>query len=270
MMPRVMAKSCFLASRIFRPAPAFLIFGLIFLNCRGTPPAPVSETKLDRISPRKMLWAWERPENLGFVDGKGYGVAFLAQTLTLADDDILISSRRQPLDVAPGTFMMAVTRIEVDRASRPKFSSGQKLKVTRSVMQTLYLKNVSAVQIDFDAAVSEREFYRALLDDLREQMPAEIPLSMTALASWCISKGGWLTGLPVDEAVPMAFRMGADEAPIRAFLSAGKDWQEPLCQKSYGFSVGEPFEKKLVPGRRIYFFNDHAWRPGDLNITDNF
>jgi len=268
-MPRTAAKLYLFSNRISRLSLAFLVFGFLFLSCRSAQPAPVSETQLDKIAPRKILWAWEREEDLRFIDTKQYGVAFLAQTLTIANDDVLISPRRQPLEVAPGTFLLAVTRIEIDRPSRPKLSSGQKLKAIRFVMQTLFLKNVAALQIDFDAAVSEREFYRAFLKDLRGQMPAEIPLSMTALASWCASKS-WLEGLPVDEAVPMAFRMGADEASIRGFLVSGKDWPEPLCKRSYGFSVDEPFEKTIVPGRRIYFFNDRAWKKADLNITDKF
>jgi hypothetical protein len=164
---------------------------------------------------------------------------------------------------------MAVTRIETDKASTPPLSVEQKQKLISAVMRTLQFKNVSAVQIDFDVTVSERDFYRSLLTDLRTQIPPEIPLSMTALASWCTS-GSWLKGLPVEEVVPMAFRMGADSDSIRSFLGSGKDWQEPLCQKSYGFSIGEPFEKQLVPNRRIYFFSERAWKKSDQNITDNF
>jgi hypothetical protein len=268
-MPRTAAKLYLFSSQILRLSIIFLVFGFLFLNCRSASPNTLSASQLDNISPRKILWAWERPEDLRFIDSKQYGVAFLAQTLTLANDDVSISPRRQPLEVASGTFLIAVTRIEIDRASRPKLSSGQKLKAIRSVMQTLYLKNVAALQIDFDAALSEREFYRAFLKDLREQMPSEIPLSITALASWCASKS-WLGDLPVDEAVSMAFRMGADDASIRGFLASGKDWQEPLCRRSYGFSINEPFEKKITPGRRIYFFNDRAWKKDDLSITDKY
>jgi predicted small secreted protein len=238
-------------------------------GCQTVSPTGLSGSGSDKIIPQKMLWAWERPEDLRFLESKDHGVAFLAQTLAITGDDIAVSPRRQPLEVNPETFLMAVTRIETDRASTPKYSTGQIQKITRAVMRTLYLKNVKALQIDFDAATSERNFYRALLKDLRAQIPAEIPFSITALASWCTADS-WLTGAPVDEVVPMAFRMGADAASIRGFLGSGKDWQEPLCQKSYGFSIDEPFEKKLVNGRRIYFFNDRAWKKSDLSMTDNF
>jgi hypothetical protein len=90
---------------------------------------------------------------------------------------------------------------------------------------------------------------------------------MTALASWCTADS-WLSGMPVDEAVPMAFRMGADENSIRSFLGNGKDWEEPLCKRSYGFSVDEPFERKLAAGRRIYFFNDRPWQKEDVDLIE--
>lgn len=33
--------------------------------------------------PPVILWAWERPEDLEFLNSQRFGVAFLAQTLTL-------------------------------------------------------------------------------------------------------------------------------------------------------------------------------------------
>src|SRR4030095_8793182 len=115
------------------------------------------------------------------------------------------------------------------------------------ILRTLEPGRVSAIQIDFDALVSERDFYRALLQDLRAQLPNNVPLSMTALASFCIGDR-WLDDLPVDEAVPMIFRMGADDRTVKNLLTSGEDFREPLCQKSYGIAVDEPLEIKFRPG----------------------
>ena len=89
------------------------------------------------------------------------------------------------------------------------------------VVRTLELKNVGAIQIDFDAVTSERNFYRQLLEDLRQQLPDNVPLSITALASFCIGDP-WIKDLPVDEAVPMMFRMGTDNESIRGMLAKGR------------------------------------------------
>src|SRR5262245_61345327 len=91
-----------------------LLFSVCLLSaaCQPSAPAPPADSKLDPIAPKKMLWAWERPEDLRFIDKEKYGVAFLAQTLTIVGDEILVASRRQPLEVEDGTFIMAVSRIE--------------------------------------------------------------------------------------------------------------------------------------------------------------
>jgi len=131
------------------------------------------------------------------------------------------------------------------------------------ILRTLELGQVSAIQIDFDALVSERDFYRALLQDLRAQLPANVPLSMTALASFCIGDR-WLDDLPVDEAVPMIFRMGADDKPIKNMLAGGDDFREPLCRRSYGIALDEPLEMKRDPARRLYIFNNRPWSESSI------
>jgi hypothetical protein len=212
-----------------------------------------------------MLWAWERPEDLSFLDAHKYGVAFLAQTLTLKGDDVAFSPRHQPLQVPPGTKMMAVTRIESQKITgqKPALSPNQRQQLVKLILRTMELGQVAAIQIDFDALVSERDFYRALLQDLRAQLPDKVPLSMTALASFCIGDR-WLNDLPVDEAVPMIFRMGADDRAIKSRLAGGEDFREPLCRESYGVAIDEPLELKRERSRRLYVFNNRSWSENSL------
>ena len=68
--------------------------------------------------------------------------------------------------------------------------------------------------------------------------------------------------LPVDEAVPMIFRMGTDETVIKTFLKNGNDFREPLCRRSYGISVDEPVAMNFE--RRQYIFNVRAWTVTDV------
>lgn len=234
--------------------------------CQSKPPA---RNRLDENSfPRTVLWAWERPEDLKALDPDRVAVAFLAQTLVLKGDDVVFTPRHQPLEVSPATKLMAVTRIESQKATGQStaLSDSQKQKAASLILKTLELKNVSAIQVDFDAVSSERDFYRGLLQDLRRALPDDIPLSMTALASFCIGDR-WLSDLPVDEAVPMAFRMGADDKTIKTLLAAGEDFREPLCRRSYGIAVDEPIDLKFRPDRRVYIFNDHSWKTGDLVLA---
>ena len=215
--------------------------------------------------PPVILWAWERPEDLEFLNTERYGVAFLAQTLILENDGVVFRPRRQPLKVTPQTKLIAVTRIESVKTTgkRAALTDQQKDELVKLVLKTLELDNISAIQIDFDAATSERQFYTSLLKDLRGKLPERVPLSMTALASFCIGDR-WLDDLPVDEAVPMIFRMGADDMAIKSSLAAGNDFREPLCRHSYGVAIDEPLDMKMDQTRRLYLFANHSWSAADL------
>jgi len=248
-----------------------MVVALLFISlasCKSRTPA---RNRLDENHfPRVILWAWERPEDLKQIDTNRFAVAFLAQTLVLKGDEVMLDPRHQPLDVSPETKLIAVTRIESQKQTgqRAALSEAQKQKAISLVLRTRELRNVSALQIDFDAATSEREFYRGLLRELRAKLPDNIPLSMTALASFCVGDR-WLDDLPVDEAVPMIFRMGADDQAIKHLLKSGEDFREPLCQKSYGIAIDEPLELKFKPNRRIYVFNNHSWTPSDIESVSD-
>lgn len=248
-----------------------LAFGLavislvISLSCKSK---PATRNRSDeRGLPHIILWAWERPEDLEFIDPARYGVAFLAQTLVLSGAEVIYTPRRQPLKVSPQTKLIAVTRIESQKITgqRPALNPTQRSKLVSLILKTKELANVAALQIDFDAVASEREFYRALLNDLRKQLPDDVPLSMTALASFCVGDR-WLSGLPVDEAVPMIFRMGTDDRPIRNLLAGGSDFNEPLCRKSYGIALDEPVQMKFNSERRVFVFNGRSWTARDLSL----
>jgi hypothetical protein len=219
--------------------------------------------------PPVILWAWERPENLEFLDSQRFGVAFLAQTLTLTADDVVLNPRHQPLKVAPATTVIAVTRVESQKKTGQKagLTPAQRERLVTLIARTHELHNVSAIQVDFDAVVSERDFYRSVLEDLRQKIPADVSLSMTALASFCIGDR-WLADLPVDEAVPMIFRMGADDKRIKSFLIDGNDFPEARCQTSYGIALDEPIAMRFAEKRRLYVFDEHAWTEKDVALLD--
>ncbi|MEP6848914.1 MAG: hypothetical protein ABI999_08655 [Acidobacteriota bacterium] len=219
--------------------------------------------ELSNQVPSKIVWAWERPEDLRFLEPKDFGVAFLAQTLFVNGDVIDPKPRRQPLEVNPGTYMIAVTRIETNKGSHPAFSEDQRRRIVSLVKGTLDLPDVKAIQIDFDAVVSERAFYRSIMKDLKQALPPATPLTMTSLASWCTGDA-WFNDFPVDEAVPMAFQMGADEEKIKTYLRNGNDWNEPLCRGSYGISIDDPLGVPLKPNRRTYYFKNGPWVTSDL------
>jgi hypothetical protein len=219
--------------------------------------------------PPVILWAWERPEDLRFLTSSRHGVAFLAQTLVLNADEVIHKPRRQPLKLSPATRAIAVTRIESLKSTgeRPSLSQAQRTRVVNLIRDTLKLPAVWAVQIDFDAVTSERAFYRSLLEEMRAKLPDDTPLSITALASFCLGDR-WIKDLPVDEAIPMAFRMGTDSRKIRSLLEEGYDFRADLCRRSYGIALDEPLKTNFGDARRVYAFNSRSWTPEDLQILE--
>ena len=195
--------------------------------------------------PHVFLWAWERPENLEFLDPHSAGVAFLARTVCLRDGSVSVRPRLQPLRYRPGTVLIAVVRVEPRDPNLPPADAA-----ATAIAEAAAIPDVRALQVDFDATLSERAYYRELLGDVRRRIPPSMPLSITALTSWCESDG-WIAGLPVAEAVPMLFRMGRGERPARTFRPA-------LCQSSAGVSIDEPLREPPAAAR-LYIFNPRPW-----------
>lgn len=215
--------------------------------------------------PQVILWAWERPEDLRTLDAHRIGVAFLACTVFLSGDTVALRPRLQPLRVPPGTPLVAVVRIESRLGAPATLSAAQRAQTVRAIAKAGREPGIGALQVDFDATASERAFYRGLLEDLRAQLPATTALSITALASWCMGDD-WIAGLPVDDAVPMLFRMGADRARILDYLAEGRDFRPPVCRQSLGISTDEPLAH-LPAGRRLYIFRPRAWTPAAVKET---
>ena len=210
-----------------------------------------------KTSPHLVLWAWERPTDLRFIDTKKIAVAFLARSILLTANEVNVKPRLQPLQLPEGTNVIAVARIETDRDDKPTLSAQQRDVTAQTIAELASLSNVSEVQIDFDATLSQRSFYQELIADVRHRLPARTRLSMTALASWCMYDD-WLSNLPVDEAVPMLFRMAGDGKQVVNQLDAGEDFIASPCRQSYGISLDEQ-RPKMFPDRKLFVFNPRAW-----------
>ena len=228
----------------------------------GLPERRAASNQLTSLPP-VILWAWERPENLLFIDPQKTGVAFLAKTVYLRADRVVARPRLQPLNVPENTKLVAVARIESDRFEPPNLSELVSKNVASEISQLAKLPNIAMVQVDFDATLSEREFYRRLLYELRRQLPESTGLSITALASWC-QGDNWLDQLPVDEAVPMLFRMGVEKRAFLAQLAAAEGFNSRICRDSAGISTDEPLVG-LSAKKRLYVFNPRGWSVGAVN-----
>ena len=233
-------------------APLAALLAMLMLSGASAP----SHVGAAKLAPRVTLWAWERPEDLRFLDSDNVGVAFLAGSVYL-DQQPVVHPRLQPLRVGEHTPVTAVVRLEPTKSTPTVFSDEYRTRLAEQIVRLSTAPQASSLQIDLDATRSQHDFYRALIGDVRRRLPASMPLSITALGSWCVGDD-WMGGLPIAEAVPMLFRMGADRADIMQSLALGEDFREPLCRSSVGVSTDEPWPAPMLR-RHVYVFHPRAW-----------
>jgi hypothetical protein len=215
------------------------------------------------VPPNIMLWSWYAPDDFRFVSGPDIGIAYLALSIQLEGrDEATPAPRAQPVRIPPQTWQTAVIRIDFDSygSRRPGFTELQRKLVLQMIAEIAKLSHAQGIQIDFDAPPSAYAFYRHLLTDVRARLGPKVFLSMTALVSWCTVERSWLSGLLVDEIVPMAFYMGQSTPAITMLLQRGGQFSFPACRSSIGVEIGgydDPIRPH--PAERAYFFSQKAW-----------
>lgn len=206
--------------------------------------------------PRVVLWAWGRSEDLRFA-GPGFDVAVLAGSIVLSGDTAALTGRRYPALVLPAQRIVGVVHVEIDRRQPLLWSPLQREATVARILALADNLQFAEIQIDFEVRASERPVLLDVLRGVRAGLAAGRKLSMTALASWCDTER-WMASAPVDEIVPMLFRMGPGGETLKRRLAQGGDLAERICRSSIGVATDTP-PYGLPSGRRIYIFNPHSW-----------
>ena len=209
--------------------------------------------KKDLTLPPLMIWAWDRPEDLRFINPASTGVAYLAGTVEVLHDGVVrVRMRQEVMQLPTHTALLPVVRIQSSRGHAPADVTA----IVAALQRVAAVDGGQRVQIDFDARQSEQGLYREIL----KKLPNDV-VSMTALASWCRS-GSWLDSGQMNEAVPMLFRMGHAVSLERVRLEL------PECTTSLGLSMDESWPAhRPIAVRRIYLFNPHAWTAEDYDLA---
>lgn len=227
------------------------------------------------LLPRKVLWAWKRAEDLSRINPSNFGVAYLACHILLSEDKVEWQSRNQPLKVPPNTVVVPTFRIDVDQKKKTALSEKQVVETARLILKGAKAPHAAQIQIDFDARETERDFYRALLKNVRQNLPKEMPISITALTSWCLFDN-WIKDLPVDEAVPMMFSLGREREKVLLYFRSHRDFLDEHAKRSLGLSLEDTgvnelmipiTEKRKIPVR-IYVFTKTAWTDKKLQAVN--
>ncbi|MFN7996342.1 MAG: hypothetical protein U0Q18_22210 [Bryobacteraceae bacterium] len=217
--------------------------------------------------PKVMLWSWFADDDFHPLADRPVGVAYLALSLQFdGQNQVEPSPRSIPVRIPPKMYQMVVVRFDnrLDTSGRPAFSAQQRELAVDMIGETVDLARPQGVQIDFDAPRTAWPLYRQLLFEVRKRIGPSVFLSMTALVSWCGATGSWLSELPVDEIVPMAFSMGQATPAIVTMLQRGGQFQFAGCRPSIGVELpvgytvppGHDYDLLVRPrsGQRAYFF----------------
>lgn len=202
--------------------------------------------------PEYHLWAWRRAEDLSFIDPRRVKVALWTATIHLDRDDFTVERRTNRVTYPGEAELAGVVRLEA--AGVPNEAMVPRL--ADAIIAASHPFRPVEHQVDFDARLSQRSFYRRLIEELRARTRG-LKLSITALASWCFHDD-WTEGLPVDAVVPMIYRMGRDGDFIRHALDAEREFPNPICAGNVGYSADEPLAP--VDGlRRVFLFHPEPW-----------
>lgn len=215
-------------------------------------------------SPAVFLWAWDRPEDLRFLSLQHASIAYLAGEVYLRSNRFEVIPRRNPLLIKSEIRSVAVIRLEHFEATALTLKPEQIAAMSHAIVELAHMrqKKPEGIQVDFDARKSERLFYGELLQQIRRDMPRNETLSITALASWC-SFDPWIRHLPIDEAVPMLFRMGRRRGDNDSISESTLRTKIPSCQASMGISTDEP-HPDLHLRARVYIFNPNRWTEAEI------
>ena len=205
--------------------------------------------------PAPVLWAWERAELLDTLP-RGFGVAAVVGFIRLEGGTVtVVRGRRFPLVLRNGAPPpIGVVHIEIDQTQPLLWTDALRAQVVNSALG--FMRPYAAVQVDMEVHNSQKAVLLDVLPDVRAGRPPGTTLSMTALASWCDMEH-WISAAPVDEIVPMLFRMGPGGARLRDKLDEGGDFGEPRCRTALGISTDTPV--RIPAGRHVYVFDPRPW-----------
>jgi hypothetical protein len=210
------------------------------------------------LPPAAVLWIWNQPPAALSAHGT---VAIVDRHIWLTGDKVLLRPGARPRNLPPNVRVTPVVHVELDPLHPPASLDKARPGILAAMNAAASANTSGWVQLDLEARPSQRADYLALVREIRTALPQRVKLSVTALAWWCGSRA-WLDNLAADEVVPMFFRMGRDNLPLRAIVERHPERLHPRCRgDSAGFSLQEPFPAPVTARyRQTYWFDEQGWK----------
>ena len=226
--------------------------------------AVVSASEVASSLAQGVAWIW--PNSNGPLHAQSSATpyreaAVLVESLMLHAGGVQYGGRKQPLTLPAGVSFMPVIHVETASDSPSEITAAQLNAVVAAARRHADIAAAGAgiLQLDFEAPARQRDAYRELVASVRAALPANVRLSVTALAHWC-TQGDWLDRLPVDEVVPMLYRLGPHAADWRQRFVRGDALARSCRGPALGFATNDaPPKALLVRTARPYWFDETGW-----------
>lgn len=212
--------------------------------------------------PDVFAWTWNRDDDLRFLPPAA-GVAVVRQSLEFEGHATRIRANHGVLVAPASAVVLPVVHVDAFARWRPALDAAQEDALVRTIVDVAAHAPADAVQVDFEAAPSQRAFYRRVLERVRARRPTTW-LSITALSSWCLDDR-WTAGLPVDDIVPMAFELGPGADAVRRRIGTLAHWPEAGCT-SVGAATDEP-ALHLPAHRTLFLYSPTPWTAAAWRTT---
>jgi len=250
------------------PVRAFHAFAAILLASlaavfalRGHAQAP-SRRAPPAAWPSVFAWTWNRDDDLRFLP-PGAGVAAVRVSVEIEHDVVRVRANNGTWTAPAEAFVLPVVHVDAFERWHPALNAAQEDALVAAIVSAGEGSPSGALQLDFEATPGQRAFYRRVLARVRERLPSEW-ISITALASWCMDDR-WTAGLPVDDVVAMAFRLGRDAPVRRRAIAALERWPAVDCS-STGIAADEPGLRPPAH-RTLFLFSPSPWTAATWNAT---
>jgi hypothetical protein len=206
---------------------------------------------------QRVAWLWD---GAALPPWSSPHAAVLVENVLLTGTEVRTRPRLGPWPLPGSTRVTPVVHVEVSTVNAPRPGTQARDAIAQAVMRAAGASTSGWVQLDMEARPAQRDFYLALVHQLRADLPRHLQLSVTALAWWCRSPA-WLDGLAADEVVPMAFRMGRDSAALRAIWLDEPARLHPKCRsQALGVATVEPLPQEVTQRYgKVYVFDRRAW-----------
>jgi hypothetical protein len=237
---------------MFRQAVRLLLLTIVLVVCAataGSATVPASRT---------VAWLWDEA---AVPPWSAEEVAMVTSHYLLRGDRLLMRPRMHAPSLPAGARVTPVVHVELSVVEPPTGLESRRQVLVDAVVSAAQRSSSGWVQLDMETRPSQRDFHLSLVKDIRAALPADLKLSVTALAWWC-QNGAWMDSLAADEVVPMFFRMGRESARWRELVEERPARLHPRCRAgSAGFSAQEAMSDGVVRRyARSYWFDDRRWR----------